>query len=66
MGCKRVVHFVVFVQMVVSLYKVNNANNAKISFSQAESSYKKAKATLANSREWLQLNPLREVVSSGV
>ena len=33
---------------------------------QAESSYKKAKATLANSRECSQLNPSTEVVSLGV
>ena len=56
-------HFAIFVQMIVGRYKVNNAN---VSFSQAESSYRKAKATLANSREWLQLNPLTEVVSPGV
>ena len=33
---------------------------------QAESSYKKAKATLANSRECSQLNPSTEVVSPDV
>ena len=34
-------------------------------FPQAESSYKKTRATLENSRVWLQLNPSTEVVSSG-
>ena len=56
-------HFAVLVQMIVGRYKVNNA---KASSSQAESSYKKAKPTLANSRVWLQLNPLTEVVSPDV
>ena len=41
------------------------ANDEKVHFPQAESSYKKAKATLANSREWLQLNPSTDVVSLG-
>jgi len=50
-------------QTVAGRYKINDTKTPH-ELPQAESSYKKAKATLANSREWLQLNPGREVVSS--
>jgi len=52
---------VVHARMIAGRYRANNAN---VLSPQTESSYKKARATLENSRVWSQLNPSTEVVSS--